>query len=142
MTAMPFRRLLLIAVVVPAAASADGIAPPALGAAAPSPAISRGFAGAYIGGSVGAGRLDADDFFERFSDVVGIAFGPIEAAAGRSDGPDTGAAHALHAGFNVQRGRFVFGPEVGPFPTVVTPAATSGQARAAMRVRMSSSWRP
>ena len=29
--------------------------------------------------------------------------------------------------------------ELGPFPTVVTPAATSGQARAAMRVRISSS---
>ena len=31
---------------------------------------------------------------------------------------------------------------VGPFPTVVTPAAISGHASAAMRVRMSSSWRP
>ena len=30
----------------------------------------------------------------------------------------------------------------GPFPTVVTPAATSGQASAAMRTRVSSSWRP
>ena len=139
MTAMSFPRLLLIAAVVPVAASADGIAPPALGAAAPSLAISRGFAGAYAGGSVGAGRLDADDVFERLGDVAGIAFGAVEAAAGRSDGPDTGAAYGLHTGFNVQRGRFVFGPELavfgaeaevtgdvfGTFPAVVNPNEVS-----------------
>ena len=136
---MPFRRLLLIAAAVPAAASADGVDPPAFDAAAPSPAISRSFAGAYAGGSVGAGRLDADDVFERLGDVAGIAFGAVEAAAGRSDGHDTGAAYGLHAGFNVQRGRLVFGPEVavfgaeaevtgdvfGTFPAVVNPNEVS-----------------
>ena len=82
MTAMPFPRLLLIAAVVPAAAPADGIAPPALGAAAaPPPAISRGFARAYIGGSIGAGRLDADAVFEGLGDAVGEAFGASEVAS-------------------------------------------------------------
>ena len=52
---------------------------------------------------------------------MGGAFGASEAAAGLSDGPDTGAAYGLHAGFNVQRGRFVFGPEVAVFGAEVEP---------------------
>ena len=70
---------------------------------------------------------------------MGNALGAVDAAAGRSDGPDTGATYGLHAGFNVQRGRLVFGPEVavfgadteltgdvfGTFPAVVSPNKVS-----------------
>ncbi len=65
------------------------------------------------------------------------------AIAKRSVGDKDGEAVPGREGLDQRRGCVArCNPEVGPFPTVVTPAAISGHASAAMRVRMSSSWRP
>lgn len=108
------RRLALVLAVAPAAAPAQGGAPPDAVVAPPPPA-QLGFVGPYVGGSVGAGRLDADDVFEGASDALGDAFGARDAVAGIGEGPDAGFAYGAHAGFDVRRGRFVFGPELAVF---------------------------
>ena len=82
-------------------------------AAAPTSAAS--FDGAYVGGSLGLGSLDAEDAEDGLEDIFGGVADPEGFVSDTFDLTDGGFAHGLHAGYNVRRGSVVFGPEVAVF---------------------------
>ena len=120
--------LLLITVAYATQASAGSPAPfpieraPGVILTTPSPS----FAGGYIGGSLGGGNLD----FGNVGDVIDEALDGDIDGDGDDDGDDnmlldavvnlldiddTALAYGLHAGYHIQRGNAVFGPEISVF---------------------------
>lgn len=92
--------------------------PPPVATAAPAtPATMPSFAGGYVGGSLGYGHLDASDAADLlkapFLDFLGD--GADDFVDDTFDLEDGGLGYGLHAGYNVQRGSVVFGPELAVF---------------------------
>jgi hypothetical protein len=69
------------------------------------PTFAPSFTGGYVGGSLGAGSLDVGDRFDFLDGDTDI------------DDTDTDLHYGLHAGYNIQRGNVVFGPELAVFGT-------------------------
>ena len=105
-----------LSALVAAPALAAGLDEPVSEPFVPAPAEpAPAFVGGYVGGSLGYGSLDASDTEDAIVGSFGFVDDPEGFVADAFELEDGGLAYGLHAGYNVQRGSVVFGPELAVF---------------------------
>lgn len=108
--------------VLAAPAFAGGVAEPIIEAPVIAPIVtapvSLGWGGAYGGAAIGGGTFGLDNPAnddDDDDDDDGDDDNAFEEVFDGVDEDNSGFAYSAHAGYNVQRGAFVFGPEVAIF---------------------------